>query len=163
MRNSEAEAFSVNAIGRYSSEFHFQVLRYDERTTCTMRFPFGFLIPPLWYVDTQLLSKSQIEKSVEHIITNHLRPAIEGVTSIDRLTSSLVQDERPCPWAGTNGAIRAAQIVALGGKSGLDPGRIRLALEPRLINVATGFPKTSRFRTDPSAYLDKLIADWPAS
>src|SRR5262245_49837430 len=68
IRNGDAEAFSVNAIRRYSGEFHFQVLRYDQRTTCTMRFPFGFLVPPLWYVEAQLLSKSQIEKSVEHII-----------------------------------------------------------------------------------------------
>ena len=162
IRNAEAEAFSVNAIRRYSGEFHFQVLKYDERTTCTMRFRFGFLVPPLWYVETRLLSKPQIEKSVEHIVTNHLRPAIEGILTIGRLTSILIQDERPCLWASTNGAIRAAQIVALGGKSDLDIGRTRLALEPRLINVANGFPRTSRFRTDPSAYLDKLIADWRA-
>src|SRR5215467_46288 len=44
IRNAEAEAFSVDAIRRYSGEFHFQVLRYNERTTCTMRFYFGFFV-----------------------------------------------------------------------------------------------------------------------
>jgi hypothetical protein len=162
IRNTEAEAFSVNAIRRYSGEFHFQVLRYNEHTTCTMRFYFGVFVPPLWDIYAPTLSTSEIGKLVEDIVTKHVCPAIQGVTTIEKLMSLLLQDEHPCPWARTNGAIRAAQIVVLGGKCGLDFSRIRSALEPRLAFVAHGFHKTSPFRKDPSAYLDKVFADWIA-
>ena len=160
VRNTEAEAFSANAILRYSGEFHFQALRYDERKSCTMRFPFGRLVPPLWSIYVPHLSKPQIGEAVQSIVTEHVHPVVEGITNAEKLLSLLLGNKDPFLWGATNGAIRAAQIVVLGDKSGLDTSQIRLVLEPRLIFVANGFFKTSPFRKDPSAYIDKLLSDW---
>jgi hypothetical protein len=159
IRNTEAEAFSANAILRYSGEFHFQALRYDERKSCTMRVPFGRLVP-LWSIYVPQLLKSEIGEAVESIVTKHVRPLVEGVTTAEKLMSLLLENEDPFFWGATNGAIRAAQIAVLGDKSGLDLDQIRSALEPRLVFVANGFFRTSRFRKEPSAYIDKILSDW---
>ena len=159
VRNTEAEAFSANAILRYSGEFHFQALRYDERKSCTMRFPFGRLVP-LWSIYVPDLSKPQIGEAVQSNVTEHVRPVVEGITTAEKLLSLLLENKDPFFWGATTGAIRAAQIVVLGDKSGLDRDQIRSALEPRLTFVANGFLKTSPFRKEPSAYIDKILSDW---
>jgi hypothetical protein len=160
VRNAEAEAFSANAILRYSGEFHFQGLRYDERKSCTMRFPFGRLVPPLWSIYVPHLAKPQIGEAVQSIVTEHMHPAVEGIITTEKLLSLLLGNKDPFLWGATNGAIRAAQIVVLGDKSGLDSDQIRSALEPHLNAVAHGFFRISPFRKDPSAYIDKILFDW---
>lgn len=163
IRNPYVEAFAVKAIRRYSGEFHFQVLRYDERTTCTMRFPFHQFAPPLWSLNITLQSDREIGAAVRSIVVEHVRPAVGGVVSADGLLAVLVGDERPFSWAYTSGAIRAAQIVALASKSGFCSKRIRRLLEPRLLFVANGFPRTSSMRANPAAYIEGLLADCMAN
>ena len=153
----------MDVIRRYSGEFHFNVLRYDERTTCTMRFPFHQFTPPLWSLNVSLQSDREIGAAVRRIVVEHVHPAVGDVTSADGLLSVLVRDERPCSWAYTSGTIRAAQIVALAGKSGLCSRRTLLLLEPRLLFIANGFPRTSPMRANPTAYLEGILADCVAS
>jgi hypothetical protein len=159
IKNSDAEAFSVDAIRRYSSEFHFKVLRYDQHTTCTMRFPFHQFTPPLWSLHVSLQSDRDIGAAVRRIVVEHVHPAVSDVTSADELLSILVRDERPCSWVYTSGAIRAAQIVTLASRGGFCSKRIRQLLEPRIRFIANGFPKTSPMRANPAAYLEGLLAD----
>jgi len=163
IRNPDAEAFSVDAIRRYSGEFHFKILRYDERATCTMRFPFHQFTPPLWSLNISLQSDREIGAAVRHIVVEHVRPAAGDVTSADGLLSVLVRDEPPFSWAYTSGAIRAAQIVALASKTGLCSRRTRLLLEPRLLFIANGFNKASPMRANPVAYIEGLLRDCVAN
>ena len=65
-------------------------------------------------------------------------------------------------WAITNGAIRAGQIVALANKCGMPTAQIRATLEARERWIANGFLKSSPMRKNPSDYIDRIIADWPA-
>jgi hypothetical protein len=161
IRNPDAEAFSVDAIRRYGSEFQFKVLmlRYDARTSCTMRFPFHQFTPPLWDLNISFQSDREIGDAVRHIVVEHVHPSVGNLITADGLLSVLVRDERPCSWAYTSGAIRAAQIVALATKSGLCSRRIRLLLEPRRVNIANGFPKASPMRANPAPFLEGLLAD----
>jgi hypothetical protein len=160
IRNREAERFGVNAIRHYSSEFHFQALQYDERITCMMRCPFHRFKPPAWLLYVPHLTNLEMAKSLQHIITEHVRPLVGDITTIDRFLSFLVKYEPPYYWAWTNAAIRAAQIVVLASKSGLNSDQIRSILEPRLDVIAHGFHRSSPMRENPAAYVEGIVADW---
>jgi hypothetical protein len=74
----------------------------------------------------------------------------------------LAADMSYCPWAASNGAIRAAQIVALASQIGLGSTHIRTMLELRKPLIANGVSKISEMRANPTAYLDRLLEDWAA-
>jgi len=158
IRNREVEAFSIDAIRRYGGP----PLKYNQHTSCTMRFSFHLIHPPFFALYTARLPDSEISAPIQHVVSQHIRPAMSNVTTIDQHMSLLVENERPCLWAATNGAIRAAQIVVLAGKSGFRPDQIRAMLEPRLVFIANGFFKNSPFRENPAAYVDRLLVDWTA-
>jgi hypothetical protein len=96
-------------------------------------------------------------------IAERLHPVVRDMTTIDKFLSFLIKDGEPFWWALTNGAIRAAQIGALASKSGIGPDQIRSMLQPRLLLIANGFPRSSPMREDPAAYVDRILADWKAS
>jgi hypothetical protein len=160
MRNSIAEAFSVNAIRTYGGEFMFNALRYDPRTSTTMRFSFGRLATDRagWFVSAPALSESASQ--VGRFIRNRLLPLVLALTTAGELLSLLSQDREPCPWIASNGAIRAAQIVALAALSGLDMREIRQLLMPCQRQIDQGFMKDSNMKGDPAAYIDRLLSDW---
>ena len=155
IRNREAEAFSIDAIRRYGGP----PLKYNQHTSCTMRFSFHLIHPPFFALYTARLPDSEISTPIQHVVSQHIRPAMSKVTTMGQFMSLLIENERPCLWAVTNGAIRAAQIVVLASKSGLCPDRIRAMLEPRLVFIANGFFNNSQFRENPASYVDRLLAD----
>lgn len=162
IRNREAEAFSADAIRRHSGEFHFQALRYNQHTSCTMRFSFHRIYPPFSELYIARLPDAEIGPPIQHIVSQYIRPAMSNVTTTSQFMSLLIENEGPCFWAGTNGAIRAAQIVVLAHKSGLRGDRIRTLLEPSFVFIANGFHRSSPFHEDPASYLDQLLVDWNA-
>jgi hypothetical protein len=160
MRNVEAEFFSVNAIRSYSGEFHFQALKYDRRKSCTMRFQFGILDRSGWCITVPTMSNVEIDRCVGEFISKYLYPILSNIATIDKYLGLIVSDAEPFRWALTNGAIRAAQIVALAAKAGLTRDWVRSVLEPRLQFISNGLARSAPMRADPAGYVEKLMADW---
>ena len=89
-----------------------------------------------------------------------LVPAIGAITTIPSFLALLVANAEPCPWSSTNAAIRAAQIVALGGMCGLDFTETQASLESRELWIVNSVPKASVVRSNPRAFIAKLREDW---
>lgn len=159
MRNVDAEVFSVACIRTYGGEL-FEAWEHNERTSCTMHSSFSRLRPHVWPVSIESISSTQLEKYLHHFLTVDLIPAIRHVTTANDFLSLLMTDEPILPWAGTNGAIRAAQIVVLGNKTHLNEAELRHALERRKSWIANGLSKTSEMRRDPMLYINKVIEEW---
>jgi hypothetical protein len=126
-----------------------------------MRVSFARLEPSGWPVHLPDFSGGELGKHFHDFITERLVPTIGHVTTVDKLLSLLTADTSYYPWLGSNGAIRAAQIVALAGQIGLDAAHIvRGAVESRKSLIAHGGSKTSEIRANPTAYIDKILDDW---
>jgi len=82
------------------------------------------------------------------------------VNNLDEFLELLVADKSYYPWPGSNGAIRAAQVVAVAGQIGLKEDFVRTMLEPRLQLIAAGLSKTSEMRANPKAYVERILDDW---
>ena len=164
IRNPDAEAFAVREILKcFSDDTMARALQleYDERSSCTMRFGFS-LFDPFWSKSARSLSDPNLAVVIQEMVTQKLFPAIREVITVDKFLDLLIADNRPCHWAITNGAIRAGQIVALANKCGMPTAQIRATLEARERWIANGFLKSSPMRKNPSDYIDRIIADWPA-
>jgi hypothetical protein len=159
IRNPGAEAFSVHSIRKYGGEL-FSIWKHNEATSCTMGFSFARLEPASWPASN--LSGQRLIDTFERSVTERLLPFVRHITTFEKLLQLLVSDEPMFPWAGCNGAIRAAQIVALAGHLGIDPSEVSTWLECRLLNVANGLSKTSELRSDPKSYLARVQNDWGA-
>jgi hypothetical protein len=127
-----------------------------------MRFSFARLEPSRWPILRPGLSGKEPGERFRGFIAGHLIPTIGGVVTLSDLLGLLVADMSYCPWIGSNGAIRAAQIVALAGQIGLGATNVRAMVESRKPLIARGGSKTSELRADPTAYIDRLLDDWTA-
>jgi hypothetical protein len=161
IRNPVAERFSCNAIHAYGGEI-FRLFKCAEPTSCAMRFSFARLEPSRWPILRPGLSGKELGERFRGFIAGHLIPTIGRVGTLSDLLGLLVADMSYCPWIGSNGAIRAAQIVALAGQIGLGATNVRDMVESRKPLIARGGSKTSELRADPTAYIDRLLDDWTA-
>ena len=125
-----------------------------------MRYPFHWFTQSLWTLYVPRLTNFEIARAVQDIVTKHVRPMVDDVTTIDRYLSFLIKYEPPHFWASTNPAIRAAQIVVLASKVGMPSDRIRSILMPRLDVIAHGFITTSPMKDNPAAYINGILSDW---
>jgi hypothetical protein len=162
IRNPVAERFSCNAIHAYGGEI-FRLFKCAEPTSCAMRFSFAGLEPSQWPIPHPGLSGEEFGERFRGFIAGHLIPTIGRVVTLNDLLGLLVADMSYCPWIRSNGAIRAAQIVALAGQIGLGATDIRAMVESRKSLIAHGGSKTSELRADPTAYIDRLLDDWATS
>jgi hypothetical protein len=161
IRNRVAEAFGCNAIHAYGGEI-FKLFKCGEPTTCAMNFSFGRLEPRGWPIRCASFSGKEVGERFLTLITEHLIPTVGHIATLADLLAVLVADMSYCPWSGSNGAVRAAQIVALAGQIGLGAAHVRAMLESRMRLIAHGGSKTSELRTNPTSYLDRLFEDWAA-
>src|SRR5262249_33993079 len=92
-------------------------------------------------------------------IKQRLFPAISHILDIDKFLSLLLSDFEPLPWFVSNGAIRAAQIMVLANKRGIEASQIIGALKSRESEISRGFMKPSIYREKPSLYIERLAAD----
>lgn len=161
IRNPIAESFAVKCIRVYGGELIFDSLAYDPSTSCAMRFWFGRLMPewPQWSLSLLTLPNRELESKTEGFIGRYLLPTVQSVTHFGELFRILVEDREPWPWFASNGAIRAAQIVALGKMTGLDNEQIIGILEPRMQWISRGFMQSSAARNDPMTYIRNILAD----
>jgi hypothetical protein len=162
IRNEVAEVFSCNAIRAYGGEL-FKVFKCGEPTSCAMRFSFAKLEPSGWPVHLASISGKALGNRFHDFIVGCLVPTFGHVTKLEELLALLAADMPFLPWRVSNGAIRAAQIVALAGQVGLDATRIRGMLESHMPLIAHGVSRTSEMRTNPAEYIDRILDDWAAS
>jgi hypothetical protein len=161
MRNGVAERFSCRAIRAYGGEI-FRLFNCAEPTSCAMRFSFARLEPLGWPISRPGLSGKELAERFRAFMTEQLVPTIGHVRTVGDLLALLAADMSHCPWIASNGAIRAAQIVALAGQIGLGAAHIRTMLDSRLPLIAAGVSKTSEMRANPTVYLDRLLDDFAA-
>ena len=162
MRNPCAEVFSVHCIRAYGGDL-FKIFRphgidYD----CTMSFSFGRLTSKVqrWSLDILVLSGTALVNSVQTYVRDRLLPVVGGVTTLDKLLAVLMVDAEPYPWIASNGAIRAAQIVAIGRQIGYEADYICASLEPYKRHILSGLGKKSAEQDDVNIYLERVVADW---
>jgi hypothetical protein len=161
IRNYVSEVFSCNAIRAYGGEI-FKEFKCGELTSCAMRFSFAKLEPSRWPVHFASISGKLLGQRFHDFIVGYLVPTFGHVTQLEGLLDLLAADMPSLPWSGSNGAIRAAQIVALAGQVGLDAARIRGMLASRMPLIAHGVSKTSKMRANPAEYIDRILDDWAA-
>jgi hypothetical protein len=160
IRNQRAEDFSVQAIRTYGGPL-FSAMWYDRERSCAMRFSLGRPgNDPLWAIRVSTTLEFDLTACIKSTVEDGLLPAIGAITTIPSFLSLLVANAEPCPWSSTNAAIRAAQIVALGGMCGLDFTETQASLESRELWVANSVPKASVVRSNPRAFIAKLREDW---
>src|SRR5262249_53758297 len=91
-----------------------------------------------------------------------LVPTIGRVTTLQDFLSLLATNSVNCPWYATNGAIRAAQIVAVARQIGLDTDHILSVLESRKEFIANGGTRASRIASDPDGFAVQMLDDGTA-
>jgi hypothetical protein len=159
IRNAAAEEFSCNAIHAYGGEV-LKLFKCGEATSCAMRFGFERMDPVGWPIRSRGPPRDAIPEWFRVFITEHLAPTVGHVRTLPDLLGLLIADMSHFPWVSSNGAIRAAQIVALARQTGLGGDHVRAILEPRRQHIAQGGDKRSEVRANPTAYVDKLLDEW---
>jgi hypothetical protein len=156
-RNPVGELFSVNSIRKYGGEV-FKALKHDERTDCLMRFSFHRLGPETrrWSINIAAFSGEELAHVIEASVRERLFPAVCAITGLSELFQALAGDKEPYPWVASNGAIRAAHIVAAGMQLGLEEAKIRAALSARERQIAA--PNSGL--VEARSYVSDLLNDW---
>ncbi len=156
LRNEQAQAFAFKSVQAYGGELY-QLARHDVSSHCSMRFSLGQLAS--WHPRASLhlpeMSEIALAEKIKLAIQDHLYPIIRGVMDTERLLYLLLADAEPYSWVHSNGAIRAAMIVSLATKNGMDVEKIRTLLQPYSRRIAVVLAKGS----DPAAYIKRIIDD----
>jgi len=158
-RNLSAELFSLRSIRSYGGELY-RLIRHDERFDCAMNFSFGRLRSPVrrWSLNTPDFSGSGLAERLKSEIEDVLLPRIQSIRGLSEFHALLLSDVEPFPWVACNGAIRAAQVVAIGRQIGMKATKIRAALRPREQWIRVGLHTAC----DPEYYIEKVLDDWDA-
>jgi len=156
VRNGLAETFSCEAIRKYGG----QLFQQFSPITCINIVNFAKLNDAGWPLRLSNFTMEQSLRFLQDFIAREIAPTIGRVNGLDEFLELLVADKPFYPWPGSNGAIRAAQVVAVAGQIGLKEEFVRTMLKPRLQIVAAGLSKTSEMRSDPKAYVDRILDDW---
>jgi hypothetical protein len=98
-----------------------------------------------------------LARKVRNDIEQKLFPLIRDVTSLDRFLSVLLTDTEPFRWLYSNAAMRAAMIVHLAQRLGVDSREIRASLEPHFKAIA--YALLDAPDPNPDSYIESLIQD----
>jgi hypothetical protein len=162
-RNPHAEQFSVNCIRAYGGDL-FRIFKPTglNGADCTMSFSFGRLGPKVhrWSLYLPDLSNSELEENIRDCLQGRLLPVVRHITNLGELLTRLSADTEPCPWISTNGAMRAAQIVALGEQIGLETEQVRAILKPHKKYIGRDLSEMSGRKVDVHWYVNKIIGEW---
>jgi len=131
IRNLAAERFAIGCLKSFGGPL-FQTMRFDPRFGCHMRFSLGGLAGwgPRWSLKPSDMSEAALADKVKCDVRDLVLPAIRSVLSPAALFSLLIEDAEPCRWLGVSGAIRAAMIVYLGRRMGMQTSELDVTLQP---------------------------------
>jgi hypothetical protein len=137
IRNPPAERFAVECLKSFGGPL-FQTLRFDPRFDCHMRFSLGGLAGwgPRWSLKLSGMSEAALADKVKCDVRDLLFPVIRSVLAPADLFSLLIKDVEPCRWLGVSGANRAAIIVYLGRRMGMQTSELEPTLKPYLKEIA---------------------------
>lgn len=154
-RNVEVDEFAYEAIRTLGGALFRKVKRKPE-TDCFTRFSFERLHQPItsWYIFLPGLTPDQTVDCVVAEVRDRLLPVVRNWTSTSKLFSTLIADREPCPWVASNGAIRAAQVVALAATLQIDRRDVWNALQKRVSWISLGLSKGK----NPISFISDLIA-----
>ncbi len=165
LRNLEAEAFAVECVARYGWSFLRERLDLRKKSACLMRSNFSRLDPNYlrrWHPTRGFirLDDPGFGAALKISVQSKLLPLVQSLTSKNHLLPVLLGDDEPFRWFLTNGALRAAMVVALGAQLGAQPDDIRCQLRSKDKLIANGLTKYSPFFDAPENYVAKIQEDW---
>ena len=103
------------------------------------------------------MSEAGLAEKVKCDVTEQLLPIVRDVIDLDPLLSLLLADAEPYPWIRCNGAMRAAMIVNLARRLGVQAGEIRALLKPHNERIAPHLLRAPD--RDPNSYVERIIED----
>jgi len=137
IRNPPAQRFALECLKLYGGSL-FQTVRFDHRYSCSMRFSLGGLAGwgPQWSLTISDMSEAALADKVKCDVRDLLFPVVRSILAPADLFSLLIKDVEPCRWLGVSGAIRAAMIVYLGRRMGIQTSELESMLQPYLKDIA---------------------------
>jgi hypothetical protein len=153
VRNPAAQRFAIECLQLYGGPL-FQTFRVDPRFDCPMQFSLGRMAgwPERSSLIVSKMSASALADKVKRDVRDSLFPLIRSVLSAADLFSLLVKDDEPFRWLRVNGALRAAMIVYLGRRIGMQAGEIEAMLQPYLKEIAASVD-----RVTPEFFLERVL------
>jgi hypothetical protein len=81
------------------------------------------------------MSEATLADKVTCAVRDLLFPVVRSILAPADLFSLLIKDVEPCRWLGVSGAIRAATIVYLGRRMGIQTSELESMLQPYLRDI----------------------------
>jgi hypothetical protein len=165
LRNLCADRFAAKCVVRHGWSVFHTAFQGRKESGSFMQFSFA-RFELFWNrrsIPLGRLDDHDFASRVERIVEDRLIPLVKEVTSKEKLLETLVGDKEPFPWFATNGAIRAAIIVAIANQTGVLPSQIRTELLSKAARISQGLTKHSPFVNRPEAYLIRIQEDWMSS
>jgi hypothetical protein len=154
IRNPPAELFALECVKLYAGPA-FQSIPFDPRDRCAMRFSLGGLARwgTLWSLAISGMSEATLAEKVTWAVRDRLFPAVRSILAPADLFSLLVEDAEPCRWLHVSGALRAAIIVYLGRRMGMETRELESMLQPHLRDIVSGVQRG----VAPSFFLSEVL------
>jgi hypothetical protein len=161
LRNADADLFAVGCVARYGWAFFQAWFEGRKKSDCPMQFHFSRL-DRYWNPVRGFtrLDDPEFAAALKATALTKLLPLVQGLDSKKKLFKTLVSDDEPFRWLVTNGAMRAAIIVALGADTGVEPREIRSELRSKAALISNGLSKHSPYFDTPDDYVAKVQEDW---
>lgn len=157
LRNSDAEAFAINALRRYGDPV-FEAWNAGA-SGCVTWFSVGELL--CWYPGAALWQRQSSDEELavgfSEAIEARVVPITKQVTSTAALLDLLLSNTSPYEWMKSNGALRAAEIVFLACRQGTSSADLTALLQPYFREIEIGLG--ARRRAAPAEYIDAVITD----
>jgi len=154
IRNPPAERFALECLKLHGGPF-FQTIWFDPCYSCSMRFCLGRLAG--WGSPSSLtisdMSETDLADKVKSDVRDLLLPAVRFILAPADLFSLLIKDVEPCRWLGVSGALRAAMIVYLGRRMGMETRELESMLQPHLRDIVSGVQRG----VAPSFFLSEVL------
>ena len=156
MLNGDAEKFALDALRKFGDPA-FKNWNNDTSQS-VLRFSVGEVADwkpgdALWQ---RQASEDEFAKLFAEVLKERIVPIAKRVASAEELLRTLLSNDPPYKWIKSNGAIRAAEIVFLACRQGIDGSAIRSQLQPYLKEVEIGLG--SRHVLDAASFVDAVVA-----
>jgi hypothetical protein len=154
IRNPPAELFALECVKLYAGPA-FQSIPFDPRDRCAMRFSLGGLARwgTQWSLAISDMSEAALAEKVTCAIRDDLLPVVRSILAPGDLFSLLLEDVEPCRWLRVSGALRAAIIVYLGRRMGMETRELESMLQPHLRDIVSGVQRG----VAPSFFLSEVL------
>lgn len=106
-----------------------------------------------WSLTVSDMSEAALADKVKYAVRDLLLPTVRSILAPADLFSLLIKDVDPCRWLGVSGAIRAAIVIYLGRRLGIETRELELMLQPHLRDIIGGVQRG----VDPASFLAEIL------